>query len=127
MDGVIYNHLGDITRASMGRDKKPYASRNALADYNMYSLSPPDAVDIPPDLQGFGELGGIPRRNGLSTELGITVTNPDLNQGRATNIPSLVEGQRDVWQLSQGMRLTPEQENIAVRRAIERSQGPLGM
>ena len=41
-----------------------------------------------------GELGILSRPDGgHSSEISLTVTDPRLNQGRPTNIPSLIRGQ----------------------------------
>lgn len=79
-------------------------------------VSPTDALS--------GELGILPRPGGgRSTEISITVTDPRLNGGRPTNLPLLVQGQTGVDRLLRGEQWTPEQEEIAVRRAIERVNG----
>ena len=72
-----------------------------------------------------GELGGIPNPyGGYSTEISETVSDPRLNQGRYTNIPTLVEGMPNVESRLQMNQLTPKQYDVAVNRAIERqSQG----
>lgn len=81
----------------------------------------PGPADVDDPLTG--ELGILPRPDGSdSTELSITVTDLRLNDGRPTNIPLLVKGQVDVEKLLAGARGTPAQEEIAVRRAIERSK-----
>lgn len=71
-----------------------------------------------------GELGIKSRPDGGgSSEISITVTDPRLNGGRPTNIPLLVQGQTGVNDLLAGKQWTPEQEDIAVRRAMQRSYG----
>lgn len=71
-----------------------------------------------------GELGVLNRPDGgRSSEISITVTDERLNQGRPTNIPTLVHGQRSVDSLLAGHRVTAEQEDIAIRRAQQRSYG----
>lgn len=75
-----------------------------------------------------GELGTLRRPDGsVSTEISITVTDPRLNQGRPTNIPSLVQGQTGVNDLLAGKRITPEQQNIAIQRAIDRTRDGLSL
>ena len=69
-----------------------------------------------------GELGAIPNPfGGVSTEKSITITDPRVNQGRATNIPQLVTGQSpeaiERILTDQGTR---EDEEVAILRAIQR-------
>jgi GNAT superfamily N-acetyltransferase/predicted RNA methylase len=75
--------------------------------------APPSALD--------GELGRLDRPDGQqSTEISITVTDPELNQGAPTNIPSLVRGQVDVDALLRGEQVSPKQQRIAIERAKAR-------
>lgn len=68
-----------------------------------------------------GELGKLKRENGgHSTEISITVSDPRLNNGKPTVIPTLVSGQKRVDNLLKGEFPDQEQEEIAIRRAIER-------
>jgi hypothetical protein len=76
-----------------------------------------------PDDARYGELGVLPRTDGdVSSELSLTVTDPRLNQGRATNIPSLVQGQTGVHQMLTDPKWSPsqQQEQIAIQRAAQR-------
>jgi hypothetical protein len=59
---------------------------------------------------------------GISTEISITVTDPRLNGGKPTNIPTLVRGQKDVDGLLAGKDPTREQEEYAINRALERQK-----
>lgn len=71
-----------------------------------------------------GELGVLKRPDGgVSTELSVTVTDPRINGGRATNIPLLVVGQKGVDALLKDAAPSAEQEEIAIRRAVERLKG----
>ena len=66
----------------------------------------------------FGELGQIENTDGsISTEFSITENVPAL--GGWVNIPTLVKGQTDISFL-EGGKLSGEQVDIAVNRAIER-------
>lgn len=68
-----------------------------------------------------GELGTLHRPDGgYSSELSITVTDPRINSGQPTNIPTLVLGQIDVDALLSGEPVTGEQQERAIRRAVER-------
>lgn len=69
-----------------------------------------------------GELGVLNNPDGsVSTEISTTVTDPRVNAGRPTNIPLLVKGQKSVSSLQDGNDPTPEQQEIAILRAAERS------
>jgi len=83
------------------------------------------ASQVNPESALEGELGGIPNPyGGYSTEISSTVSEPGLNEGRYTNIPTLVEGMPNVESRLQMNQLTPEQYDVAINRAIERqSQG----
>jgi hypothetical protein len=71
-----------------------------------------------------GELGSLRRPDGgVSTELSVTVTDPRLAGGRATNIPLLVAGQKNVQGLLAGDDPTEEQIEFAIRRAATRTKG----
>ncbi len=71
-----------------------------------------------------GELGILHRPDGgHSSELSITVTDSRLNNGRPTNIPTLVLGQIGVDALLTGEPVTHQQQNIAIERAAERVVG----
>ena len=71
-----------------------------------------------------GELGTLQRPDGdVSTELSITITDPRVNEGQPTNIPTLVDGQIDIDALLSGLQVTTEQQEIAIIRAIERVKG----
>ena len=63
-----------------------------------------------------GELGQIKS----SSEISITVTDPRLNNGKPTNIPTLVKGQIKVDELADTLKPTKEQEEIAIKRAAKR-------
>jgi len=70
-----------------------------------------------------GELGVIKNPDGSrSTERSITVTDPRLNQGRPTNIPSLVKGQNkdNVQNILSNDRMSDSSVEMAVRRALAR-------
>lgn len=68
-----------------------------------------------------GELGTLKRSDGgISTEISITVTDKRLNKGKPTNIPLLVKGQISVDDLLDGKNHTRKQEEIAIKRAVER-------
>jgi len=69
-----------------------------------------------------GELGVIQNpRGGVSTEKSITVTDPRVNQGRATNLPLLVQGQTpEAIQRILADEGTQEDINIAITRALQR-------
>lgn len=68
-----------------------------------------------------GELGVLKRPDGgQSTEISITVTDKRLNEGKPTNIPLLVRGQKNVDALLRGEKWTREQEEHAITRAAER-------
>ena len=68
-----------------------------------------------------GELGSLDRPDGSrSSELSISVTDERLNQGKPTNIPTLVKGQQSVDDLLQGKELTEAQIEHAIKRAQER-------
>lgn len=68
-----------------------------------------------------GELGILQRPGGgISTELSITITEPDINQGKPTNIPLLVKGQTNIDSLLSGEPETDKQIGIAIGRARER-------
>jgi hypothetical protein len=72
----------------------------------------------------FGELGMLKRPDGdVSTEISITVTDPRLNGGQPTNIPTLVKGQKNVDALLSGKDPTPQQQELAIRRAVQRQNG----
>lgn len=69
----------------------------------------------------FGELGMLKRPDGdVSTEISITVTDPRINGGAPTNIPTLVKGQVAVNSLLSGKAPTHQQYDMAVKRAAER-------
>lgn len=71
-----------------------------------------------------GELGTLRGESGtVSTEISVTVTDPRLNDGKPTNIPTLVAGQVDVQGLVDSGQPTDEQVGIAIDRAIERQKG----
>jgi len=79
----------------------------------------------PPDFSHMdarsGELGRFDNSDGSnSTEISITVTDPRLNGGRPTNIPTLVQGQVDLDALRNSRNVTDQQQEIAISRAIER-------
>ena len=84
------------------------------------------ADDLKPYLESeamalTGELGTLRRPDGgVSTEISITVTDSRLNAGKPTNIPTLVKGQKNVKDLLAGKKVTPEQQEIAIKRAAER-------
>lgn len=59
----------------------------------------------------------------FASEMSITVDDPRLNNGRWTNIPLLVFGQKDVDKLLAGEHWTPEQQEIAILRAWARVNG----
>ncbi len=63
-----------------------------------------------------GELGQVKN----SSEISITVTDPRLNDGKPTNIPTLVKGQLDVEQLADTLEPTKQQQEIAIKRAAAR-------
>jgi len=68
-----------------------------------------------------GELGVLDNPDGtVSTEKSITVEVAELNGGKPTNIPLLVDGQVNVEAIQRGDPPTREQVDIAVRRAISR-------
>jgi len=68
-----------------------------------------------------GELGTLRRPDGgFSTELSITITDPRINNGQPTNIPTLIRGQVDVDALLAGSPVTRQQQEITIRRAVER-------
>jgi len=91
-------------------------------------LFEPQGQPIHPSLQGLGELGGLLRPDGgMSTELQITVEDKRLNNGRPTNIPSLVEGQQNIRALLIGAFPDDEQQEIAIQRAVERTKGKFGI
>ncbi len=70
-----------------------------------------------------GELGAIKNpRGGYSTEYSATVMDPRLNQGQATNIPTMVQGQRGVQDMIAGGPIGEDQIRTAIMRAIERQQ-----
>lgn len=71
----------------------------------------------------YGELGTVkdPTTPGrVGTELMAGVNDPRLYGNRATNIPLLVKGQTNPGGLVAGQSPTPEQVQLAIRRAIER-------
>lgn len=79
-----------------------------------------------PDILGeFGEVqhpGG-----GVSTELSITVTDPMLNDGKPTNIPTLVKGNEALRDLILSGKFSDSSidqkvEKTAIKRAIERQK-----
>jgi len=80
-----------------------------------------DLIDVSPDKQGWGELGGWKNLEdgSVSTELTITVKHPELNQGMPTVIPTLVAGQENIDGLL-SFNITDQHEEIAVKRAIQR-------
>jgi len=69
-----------------------------------------------------GELGVIQNPlGGVSTEKSITVTDPRVNQGRATNLPLLVNGQSpESIQRILADEGTQEDIDIAINRALQR-------
>lgn len=68
-----------------------------------------------------GELGILDRPDGgYSSEISITINDERLNKGRATNIPSLVKGQINIEDLLTGKPVTNEQQEIAIKRAMQR-------
>ena len=72
-----------------------------------------------------GELGKLKRpRGGHSTEASITIRNPELNNNRWTNIPTLVLGQINVDKILEGddPKVSLRQKEIAVKRAKERQK-----
>ena len=80
-----------------------------------------NSVEVTPDKQGWGELGGWKNSDdgSVSTEITITVKHPELNNGMPTVIPTLVAGQNDIDGLL-NFNITPQHEEIAVNRAIQR-------
>lgn len=77
-------------------------------------------LTVPQDARR-GELGVLKNPDGsVSTEISTTVTDPSLNDGKATNIPLLVKGQIDVEKLQAGGEPTAQQQEIAIRRAADR-------
>jgi hypothetical protein len=72
-----------------------------------------------------GELGKLKRpRGGYSTEVSLTIRDPELNKNRWTNIPSLVLGQINVHKILAGdyPKVSPRQKEIAIKRALERQK-----
>ena len=66
----------------------------------------------------FGELGKVTNQNrSISTEYSVTENIPEL--GGWVNMPTLVEGQKDLSFLESG-QLTDENIDHAISRAIER-------
>jgi len=80
-----------------------------------------DSVEVSPEKQGWGELGGWKNLadGSVSTEITITVKHPELNRGMPTVIPTLVSGQEDIDGLL-SFNITDQHEEIAVKRAIQR-------
>lgn len=81
--------------------------------------------EIPDDVPPTGFLGVMRRPDGAySTELNIGVDDPRLNNGRPTNIPSLVPGQVDVEGLLSGPVHQPSQaqQQRAIEFALKRVQ-----
>jgi len=69
-----------------------------------------------------GELGRFDNPDGsFSTERSITVTDPRLNDGKPTNIPTLVKGQskENIERILSG-DMDEDIEETAILRAIER-------
>ena len=80
-----------------------------------------------PDMKSAltGELGDIPNPlGGVSTEKSITITDPRINQGRPTNIPTLIQGQpQDAIQRILTDQAIQEDNETAILRAIKRTEG----
>jgi hypothetical protein len=82
----------------------------------------PSVPNITDDVR-MGELGRMLDPQGrMNTELSTTVTDPRVNGGRATNIPTMVHGQVGVSELQRGL-MSDDQYEIAIRRALERARG----
>ena len=80
-----------------------------------------EAPALPERTALSGELGTLQGQSGtVSTEISVTVTDPRLNDGEPTNIPTLVQGQVDIQGLVDSGNPTDEQIEIAITRAIER-------
>lgn len=81
----------------------------------------PDRV-LSMDVPGIaGELGRLLMPDGkISTTLGMTVTDPLLNEGRPSNVPLLARGQENVEALLTGERPNKQQMLIAILRALQR-------
>jgi hypothetical protein len=108
-DGTIRSDVKD----ALGTTPAAYAQR-VLQSVGMVT---------PRDDALRGELGVLRDSKGnANTEISITVTDPRLNGGKPTNIPTLVRGQVDVPALQESMQPTRQQEEIAIQRALERQK-----
>jgi len=74
-----------------------------------------------------GELGKIRNPDGShSTEFSITISDPRINGGKPTVIPSLVMGQKRVKKMLSSKIVDREQQEIAIVRAAQRiSEGQI--
>lgn len=82
---------------------------------------PPSQAPLPSGVPLEGYLGPQKTARGdHATVMMITVTDPRLNNGRATNIPLLVPGQVDLPALLQGQRPTAQQQDVAITHALTR-------
>lgn len=99
-----------------------------MARYQQNKLMPKliqnrlSALRMPPG-RILGEFGVVPHPNGaVSTELSATVTDPRLNNGFPTNIPTLVRGNEVLRDLIMSGQLKDSSfDNEVIRTAIERA------
>lgn len=116
VDIVANNGMSGLT---VGQVKDKWQAKVGEAMTTVARI-PEEAPPVEQDARR-GELGTLSNPDGsISTEISITVTDPELNGGRATNIPLLVKGQTGVERLQAGDGPTPEQERIAIQRAAAR-------
>lgn len=109
-DGISKARLWDMPLEPIGDGRYVFRAGDGI----LYERNPKDDA-----LRG--ELGTLRRPDGgVSTEISITVTDKRLNDGKPTNIPLLVRGQKDVDALLRDKAPTREQEDIAIKRAAER-------
>lgn len=114
-DGRYVFRSGDSV--VLGKDNRPIViDFNRSAPFKTSGAAPGEFDDA-----RRGELGVLNRPDGgVSTELSITVTDPRLNGGKATNIPLLVRGQVDIDALLRGDKPNRTQEERAIERAAAR-------
>ena len=114
--------LADIIRSGFNQGMTEEAIRDEAREFPGFNDEAFDRAVAAIGATGLsGELGTLQSESGtVSTEISITVTDPRLNDGKPTNIPTLVEGQVNVQRLVSLGQPSNEQVEIAIRRAIDR-------
>lgn len=115
--GIAYRESAfNPAAAPVGKDGQPLSSARGVYQMTRDSRARFDAT--------VGELGTLKNPDGsVSTEYSITVTDPRINGGKPTNIPTLVKGQVAVDSLQRHEAPSQEQQEIAIRRAAQRVKG----